>query len=52
VVEIFIRILDEKGASELSAMEESGLNDRWEEIVADNSKLYRRFIAVRGKGGL
>ena len=52
VVEIFIRILDEKGTSELSAMEESGLNDQWEEIVADNSKLYRRFIAVRGKGGL
>ncbi len=52
VVEIFLRILDEKGASELSAMEESGLNDRWEEIVAENSKLYRRFIAVRGKGGL
>ncbi len=52
VVEIFIRILDEKGAVELSAMEESGLNDRWEEIVAENSKLYRRFIAVRGKGGL
>lgn len=52
VVEIFIRILDEKGATELSAMEEGGLNDRWEEIVTENSKLYRRFIAVRGKGGL
>ncbi len=52
VIEVFIRILDEKGASELSAMEEGGLNDQWEEVVTENSKLYRRFIAVRGKGGL
>ncbi len=52
VVEIFIRILDEKGAIELSNMEESGENDQWEEIVTENSKLYRRFIVVHGKGGI
>jgi len=52
VVEVFMRILDENGAEALSAMEESGSNAQWEEIVANNSKLYRRYIVVRGRSGL
>ena len=52
VVEVFMRVLDENGADELSAMEERGGNAQWEEIVANNSKLYRRYIVVRGRSGL
>jgi len=52
VVEVFMRILNENGAQALSAMEESGSNAQWEEIVANNSKLYRRYIVVRGRSGL
>ena len=52
VLEVFMRVLDENGAEILSEMEESGSNAQWEEIVANNSKLYRRYIVVRGRSGL
>ncbi len=52
VVEVFMRVLDENGADALSEMEESGDNAQWEEIVAKNSKLYRRYVVVRGRSGL
>ncbi len=52
VVEVFIRLLSEDGADELFEMEDRGDNVRWYKVVEENSKLYRRFIVVRGKGGV
>ncbi len=52
VVEVFMRVLSENGATEISEMEEGGSNAQWDQIVANNSKLYRRYIVVRGKSGL
>ncbi len=52
VVEVFIRVLSQNGADEISVMEEGGSNATWEEIVENNSRLYRRYIVVRGRSGL
>lgn len=52
VVEIFIRVLSEGGADELSDMEEAGDNSRWQEVVDNNSRLYRRYITIGGRGGV
>ncbi|HCR29238.1 MAG TPA: hypothetical protein DIV79_04390 [Opitutae bacterium] len=52
VVEIYMRILTERGADLIYEMEEAGDNTFWEEIVANNSRLYRRYIVVRGSSGL
>lgn len=52
VVEVFMRMLTEHGADALSDMEEGGSNAQWDEIVANNSRLYRRYIVVRGRSGL
>lgn len=51
VVEVFMRVLNQNGADELLDMEEAGDNTRWEETVEKNSRLYRRYITVGGKGG-
>jgi len=52
VVEVFIRVLSESGADEISNMEEAGDNSRWQEVVDKNSRLYRRYITISGKGGV
>ncbi len=52
VVEIFVRVLSESGADELSDMDEAGDNSRWQEVVDKNSRLYRRYITISGKGGV
>ena len=51
VVEVFMRVLNQNGADELLEMEEAGDNTLWEETVKKNSRLYRRYITVGGKGG-
>lgn len=52
VVEVYMRVLSENGADLISDMEETGENALWEEVVANNSRLYRRYIVVRGRSGL
>jgi len=52
VVEVYMRVLTENGADMISDMEEAGDNTLWEEVVANNSRVYRRYIVVRGRSGL
>ncbi len=52
VVEVFVRVLSEDGAGQLSEIEEAGDNTRWQEIVDNHSRLYRRYVTIRGEGGV
>ena len=52
VVEVFLRILNQNGANELLEMEEAADDTLWEETVEKNSRLYRRYITIGGKGGV
>lgn len=52
VVEVFVRVLSEGGAAQLSEMEESGENSEWQEVVDNHSRLYRRYVRLRGEGGV
>ncbi len=52
VIEIYMRVLSERGADMISDMEEAGDNTFWDEVVANNSRLYRRYVVVRGRSGL
>tara|TARA_B110000037_G_C16981543_1_gene449234 strand:- start:437 stop:805 length:369 start_codon:yes stop_codon:yes gene_type:complete len=49
-VEVYIRMLDSEGVGFLSDLEEAGSSTgTWDEIVAQHSKLFSRFITVKGK---
>jgi len=52
VVEVFVRVLSEGGAAQLSEMEEAGENSEWQEVVDNHSRLYRRYVRLRGEGGV
>lgn len=48
-VEVYLRILDKDGAGLIYDLEEYGSsNAEWNQIVADHSRLYSRFIKIKG----
>lgn len=49
-VELVLRVIDEDGAELLHDLEESGGTDaQWQAIVDEHSRLYRRFVDIRGR---
>ncbi|EDY84739.1 hypothetical protein VDG1235_4372 [Verrucomicrobiia bacterium DG1235] len=46
-VEVFIRVLDNRGARLLSELEDGSGSGAFEDIVANHSRLFRRFVIVR-----
>lgn len=49
VVEILLRVLDDVGAGMLLRLEEGDTANRYEDIVAKHSRLYRRMVRLPGR---